>query len=265
MPCSCFLATVAGAGAVTPLAPQAPLAVLLAAWRIVLARPRLSQDSLAAITLRAAEVHNLAAAHLLCYSTTPGAIAPCAPIAQSAVLLVARLFIASPDLDQVVWTELAVVLWKSVDLALSAGLTTTTGLVAVVPRGPVRDPAVHHVLRAGLRLFECTTAGGSLVRRHLHDLAVTVPLPVHVTGRPLAPGAKLAVLLAGMALTLLTTTTVQLLEGTFALLTATDGRFRDRPETLTEATAAGSAASAPIPPLAELTVTGSSTTGASLL
>mmetsp|Transcript_6315 Transcript_6315/g.17126 ORF Transcript_6315/g.17126 Transcript_6315/m.17126 type:complete len:701 (+) Transcript_6315:393-2495(+) len=241
------LSSAAGDGALAPLGPHAPLAVLPLARRVLPAIARLAQGVVAPVALAVAQPKDGAAAHLLAGATAGRAHAPRAPVAHLAVLVQARLRVAAPDLHQVCRAGPPAIRRELQHLPLAVGLPAAAGAVAERPRRPVGHLAVHRPPRAGRRLAQRGRAGPAAAGGLRGHGAVAGRLAQDAR-HPLLPVAQLAVhgIFAYLQLAML-----HLGEGAREARGVAGGRAQQLPCPRLVALAAGPAAAAPLLPRAE--------------
>mmetsp|Transcript_40904 Transcript_40904/g.94817 ORF Transcript_40904/g.94817 Transcript_40904/m.94817 type:complete len:248 (+) Transcript_40904:1494-2237(+) len=207
---------------------------------------------MAAIAPVHGKLHDLAAPPLLPGPARCAALAPLEPVADGAVTPIAGSIVASLDLHQARRALPATCLRVLHHLAVADVLAASAGLVALVPRGPLRELAVA-AGGAGLQLSQGGTARLASVLRSPQQLTVTDLSAAAVqTARAIAPGAPVAHDAGdGLASALLCAAHAQLLKFAFAHGPTVLRGVLDRTLAGLQATAAAAGTGTPARPLAE--------------
>mmetsp|Transcript_36227 Transcript_36227/g.104393 ORF Transcript_36227/g.104393 Transcript_36227/m.104393 type:complete len:298 (-) Transcript_36227:1395-2288(-) len=180
------------------------------------------------------------------------ALRPSRPVAHNAILRGARFFRTTLGFHESLGARLAAAAGIHDDLALASPLAATTGFVARIPRGPVRDFAVDDPV-ASLRLFQRSLAWRAQALR----LDVDASNPVAHVEAPMArgpvmPSAKSAIDFLGLASVHIAD--VHGLEVANTRLAPIPRQGFDLPRPRHEAAPALDRAEGPVPPCLELAI-----------
>mmetsp|Transcript_95121 Transcript_95121/g.307125 ORF Transcript_95121/g.307125 Transcript_95121/m.307125 type:complete len:510 (+) Transcript_95121:434-1963(+) len=250
VPVAAPLAAVAVAAATAPLRPLAPDAGLASAAALAAATAGcvLLEVAVEAVAALLRQLRDEAAAVPLAGAAAGAAGPPVCPGRDIAIHVAAELLAAASRLHQRPAALPAAASRVPRDLAVALLLAAATSLVALAPRGPVEDEAVHGG-RAGPHLVQRGPAPGAAPLGLLQDAAHAGLDAVGAAAAPRGPGAELAWPVpadAGRG-----HAGPQLLEGGIAGLAAPRGGLEDA---LARARAAAAAAAAGAPGLPVLGV-----------
>mmetsp|Transcript_68494 Transcript_68494/g.189546 ORF Transcript_68494/g.189546 Transcript_68494/m.189546 type:complete len:344 (+) Transcript_68494:1485-2516(+) len=190
---------------------------------------------------------------LLPEATTHGALGPCLPIADLAILDEALVPVAARCLHQLARASGTPILRELHDLTLPLRLAPATRLIARVPGSPVRNHAVHlHVLPARGGLLQIAGAERAAAACVARDLAFAIALTVCSTAAPGGPIAVEAVLLGIEARQRVAH--LHFCEATLARLATMFRMTQELPVPALPTTSAGLSARFPLLPLSESAV-----------